>query len=391
MENGFKPGKLSLLTILIASMMILMGGAAVAPALPEIGEVFSDYDGIFINLIITLPALAIVVSGMAIGALADRIGKVRVLVISLLVFGIAGVSGFVIDDLMLLLVGRFFVGVGIAGIACCTTALVSEYYTGQERNKVLGYQAAAMGMGAFVLELAGGTLASFGWHYPFLIYGIGLLMVLTAVVSLREPSRQTFDGELPEMEAPANAGFIRMFCYLSIFSAMLFMFVYPSKLPEYMEVHLGSSPTVTGLMLGAMGLSNAFVSMLHKRFSATTRELSIILYGFISIGIAGFFYFLEPSYPSILASAVFTGVGLGLLTPAVLNLLASVCTPATSGKVMGGYSTFNYLGQFLSTFLIAAAMAGFGGLTDSVFYAIAFGSFVMVAVTLMAKAKMPDL
>ena len=81
--DRFRPGKLSLLTILIASMMILMGAAAVAPALPEIGEVFSDYDGIFINLIITLPALAIVVSGMAIGALADRIGKVKVLIASM--------------------------------------------------------------------------------------------------------------------------------------------------------------------------------------------------------------------------------------------------------------------------------------------------------------------
>ena len=290
---------------------------------------------------------------------------------------------------MVLLVSRFFTGMGIAGIASCTTALVSEYYSGQERNKVLGYQAAAMGMGAFVLELAGGSLASLGWHYPFLIYAIGLLLVLTALVSLREPSGAVFDGEVPRIEAPANAGFIRAFCYASIFTAMLFMFIYPSKLPEYMDVHLGSSPTITGLMLGAMGLSNAFVSMLHKRFSATTSELSIILYGFVSMGIAGFFYFLEPSYASILLSAVFTGVGLGLITPAVLNMLAGVCTPTTSGRIMGGYSTFNYLGQFLSTFLIAAAIGVFGGLTDSVFYAIAFGSFAMAVVTVVAKAKLP--
>ena len=38
--SNFKPTKLSLLTLLIASMLILMGGAAVASALPEIGMVF---------------------------------------------------------------------------------------------------------------------------------------------------------------------------------------------------------------------------------------------------------------------------------------------------------------------------------------------------------------
>ena len=75
-------------------MLILMGGAAVAPALPEIGMVFPQYDSFVINLIISLPSLAIVLAGLVIGALADRLGKVRVLLVSLALFGVAGVSGY---------------------------------------------------------------------------------------------------------------------------------------------------------------------------------------------------------------------------------------------------------------------------------------------------------
>ena len=126
-------------------MLILMGGAAVAPALPEIGMVFPQYDSFVINLIISLPSLAIALVGLVIGALTDKLGKVRVLLVSLALFGVAGVSGYFINDISMLLVGRFFVGVGIAGISCCCTALVAEYYSGPERVKVLGYQAAAMG------------------------------------------------------------------------------------------------------------------------------------------------------------------------------------------------------------------------------------------------------
>ena len=92
--TDFKPTKLSLLTLLIASMLILMGGAAVAPALPEIGMVFPQYDSFLINLIISPPSLAIVLAGLVIGALADRLGKVRVLLVSLALFGVAGVSGY---------------------------------------------------------------------------------------------------------------------------------------------------------------------------------------------------------------------------------------------------------------------------------------------------------
>ena len=93
---------------------------------PEIGMVFPQYDSFVINLIISLPSLAIVLAGLVIGALADRLGKVRVLLVSLALFGVAGVSGYFINDIPTLLVGRFFVGVGIAGISCRCTALVAE-------------------------------------------------------------------------------------------------------------------------------------------------------------------------------------------------------------------------------------------------------------------------
>lgn len=389
MENGFRPGKLSLLTLLLSSMMILMAGAAVAPALPEIGQVFSDYDELFINFIITMPPLAIVVSGFAMGVLADRIGKVKVLVLSLAIFGASGLSGFVLEDLMQILVGRFGVGIGIAGISCCTTALISEYYTGVQRNKVLGYQAAAMGAGAFILELFGGVLADFGWHYPFLIYGIGLLLVLTAIVSLREPGNvSSIGGEMPVFEAPSYAKPLRVFCYLAIFLAMLFMYAFPSKLPEYMADNLGSTPLVTGLMLGAMGISTAVVSMLHRNISASVSEMSLVMYGFISIGVSGLFFFLEPSYPSILLSAVSMGIGMGLITPALLNTLAGICTPMTSGKIMGGYTTFLNLGQFLSAFVLAVLIGVYGGLSGSVFYTISFMAFAIAALTFFAKLKL---
>ena len=56
--SNFRPTKLTLLTILLCSMLMLMGGAAVAPALPMINEVFPDSD-FLVSLIITLPSSAI--------------------------------------------------------------------------------------------------------------------------------------------------------------------------------------------------------------------------------------------------------------------------------------------------------------------------------------------
>ena len=132
----FTPTKLTLLTILLCSMLMLMGGAAVAPALPLIEQVFPGQDTL-VSMIITIPSLAVAVVGFAMGALADRLGKVRVLATSLVVFTAAGAVGYLMEggsdtQLYILLAFRFVVGIGIAGISSAVIALPAEYLPGMD-------------------------------------------------------------------------------------------------------------------------------------------------------------------------------------------------------------------------------------------------------------------
>ena len=137
-EKGvFKPTKLTLVAILLSSMLILMGGAAVAPALNDIKQAFPG-DDFLVSLIITLPSLAVAIVGYAVGLAADRFGKVKVLFIALAVFVIAGVVSYFLPSLESILVARFILGIGIAGITSTVTALIAEYYGGVQRVKYPG-------------------------------------------------------------------------------------------------------------------------------------------------------------------------------------------------------------------------------------------------------------
>ena len=192
-KDGFRPTKATLLTIMLCSMLMLMGGAAVAPALPLIEHVFPGQDTL-VSMIITIPSLAVGLVGFGMGALADRFGKVRTLAVSLVVFTVAGAAGFLMEggsdgQLYTLLAFRFVVGIGIAGISSAVTALIAEYYTGIDRVKALSYQSAAMGVGVLILEYTGGLLAEFSWREPFLVYLIGVPILLMVLLSMREPSR----------------------------------------------------------------------------------------------------------------------------------------------------------------------------------------------------------
>ncbi len=358
-EKCFVPTKFTLLTVLLASTLMLLGGAAVAPALPAIAAAFPDAGDMTVDLIVTLPSLAVALSGLFIGALADRIGKVKVLLASLLIFAVAGVSGFFLEDMTLLLVGRFFVGVGIAGITSCCSALITEYYHGDIRLKVLGYQTAAMGLGVLILEVGGGTLAEFGWHEPFLIYSIGFLILLMAVVSMREPTDDVVLSDTPDRVTDRRAIAI---CYLGIAVAMIVMYALPTKLATYVVQTTDASTTLIGLALGLNGVFNAGVCLMYRRIARAVPRKFLLTVGLGLMAIGMILLSVSGDIVWIIISSCAVGMGVGMCTTTVMNVLSDNVTPASSGKVMGGYTTFFNLGQFISTFVIAAMISLTGDL-----------------------------
>ncbi len=191
MQNStFHPTRWTLVFLLLYSMMILMGGAAVVPSLPEISIAFPDASEAIISFIITFPALAIACTGFFIGAAVDKIGRIPILAVSLIIFTLAGVSGFFLTTLPAILVGRFVLGIGIAGIISATTSLITDYYNGPCRARVLGYQAAAMGIGVLILDTSGGLLAGISWRMSFLIYGLGLFILIVTLITMKEPVKK---------------------------------------------------------------------------------------------------------------------------------------------------------------------------------------------------------
>jgi MFS family permease len=358
-DGEFVPTKLTLLTILLASTLMLLGGAAVAPALPQIQIAFPDADPMFIDMVITLPPLAIAVSGLLIGMLADRLGKVKVLIPSLLIFAVAGLTGYFLDDLWLLLAGRFFVGIGIAGISACCTALITEYYNGDRRVKILGYQTAAMGIGILFLEIGGGTLAEFGWHEPFLIYAVGLLIFLMALVSVKEPVNKD-RGEIEDSGKFNRKAVIA--CYAGAFLLMMAMFSVPTKLAAFMVETVDASPAITGILLGLNGVMNSAMCLAYWPISFRIPRKYILGIAFTLMGAGLLCFFFANDIPTVLLCLFLVGMGLGLGTTTIVNILSSSVSPTRSGMIMGGYATFLNLGMFTATFVVAALIALSGDL-----------------------------
>lgn len=375
MENNvpFTPTRGTLVFILMASMMMLMGGAAIAPALPLISEAFPDSSETAISLMITLPSLAIAITGFAIGHLADKFGKVRTMLISLLAFTIAGISGFFLDTVNSILIGRFVVGVGIAGMSVAASALIAEYYTGIKREKVIALQTAAMGFGVLVLETMGGVLAGFGWRVPFLIYLIGLPILLGILFTAKEPAKRV---AAPPIEGRIKSkGMIVAICYLTAFLTFMILFLLPTKLPYYLG-ELGHSSLISGIVLGFHGVIECIFCLLYRRISSRWDRITMISVGLLLIGIGLMTLYVSGMLLMIILSVGLMGVGIGLITPNLVSWLSSIVSSSNSGKVMSGYAVAVNFGEFASSLFAAAIL---------VYVATYAGMFaVMGVITLIA-------
>lgn len=386
-DKPFIPGKVTLLTILLSSMVILMGAAAVAPALQPIKQHFGESE-FMVSLIISLPSLSVAITGFGVGYLADKLGKVKVFFLAMVIFTIAGAASFFLENFPLILVCRFALGIGIAGISLTVTALIGEYYAGMQRAKVIGYQAAAIGMGTLILETLGGSLADVGWNYPFLIYLIGVPIIVFGLMSIRDPSRIARDPSRagPLQDTPADNGGRRkiLFCYAMVFLEMFLMFTVPMNFSYYIT-EMDQPYVMMGILLGIMGVAQAVFSILYTRRVTKLSDAMAFTCAFLMMG-ASLIMLYIPFLPLTFVSMIIMGCSLGLLMPTVIARLSMLSTVSTSGKVMGGYSVFLNLSNFITTLAFTPVLAVMGSYCNS-FLAMGVFGLIVAAVVFVTQAR----
>lgn len=346
------------LTLLIASTFTVMAGATLSPALPAMQAVFADTPqaALLTRLVLTLPALFIVLAAPLAGYLVDRAGRRPLLIGSSLLYAAAGASGVLVDTLPQILVGRALLGVAVAGLMTSVTTLIGDYFDGLARARILGAQGAFMSLGGVVFVLAGGLLADVHWRAPFLVY-LAPLALLPLILRLAEPARHVHDPDLPLALMPWRiVGVI----YGSALVSMLIFYVIPVQLPYHLAERAGASSTAVG---ACIAVANCFGGLAGFAFGHVRRRLEPIpivalVFALMSAGYAliGF----AQGYALVLLGLALAGLGLGLTIPNLSTWLTSLTPPHLRGRLVGGLTTAVFLGQFLSPLAVQPLIASGG-------------------------------
>ena len=161
---------LALALLAMTQFVVILDASIVNVALPSIG---TDLDFSQDNLSWVVNAYTLTFGGFLLlgGRMADLLGRRRMFIGGLLLFGIASLLGGLAQSDAWLIAARAVQGLGAALISPAALSIVTTTFAeGAERNKALGVWGAVAGAGGAVGVLLGGVLTEYlGWEWVLLV------------------------------------------------------------------------------------------------------------------------------------------------------------------------------------------------------------------------------
>ena len=407
-----------LVIILGSYFMILLDNSVVFTGLPSI-RVGLDLSTTQLSWV--QDAYTLVFGGLLLLAAraGDLVGRRRLFVVGLVVFGTASALIGVAPAGWWVIAARALQGIGAAIVAPTSLALITAYFEGPTRARAVAWYAATAGIGASLGLLVGGALTDLvSWRAAFLVnVPIAVAMVLGARSVLVETPRQRGDfdvvgavtatlgmgalvfGVIESAEAgwasvrvvaalvvgvlllaglvinearaaqpimplrlfasrERNGAYAVRMLYLG---AMIGFFYFTTQL---MQDGLGFTPLQAGLGFLPMSLVNFAVALAIPRLGTRVRGAVLLAVG-VAITLAGMVWLsragIGDPYPSSVAlPMILVGAGQGLAFAPLTSAGIAGVEPKDAGAASGLLNTAHQFGMALGLGVLVTVSAGAG-------------------------------
>jgi MFS family permease len=369
-DNNRRPVYLdkNLLIIFAVTLMGLLGVSSITPAFPKIAKELniSPQDIALLVTVFTFPSIVLT---PILGVLADRFGRKKILVPSLILFGIAGVACAFAHDFNLLLILRFLQGIGAASLNSLNVTIIGDLYSGQERTAAMGYNASVGSIGTSSYPVLGGAIAGWGWNYPFMLPILAVPIGLLVLFSLKSPEPRSQQNFLEYLRAAVGNFKNRQFFGL-FFSTVVTFILLMGSLVSFMPLLMGdafqASTLTIGIILASMSATITIASLQLGRLARKFSESTLIIASFVFYAIAlAIIPFIHSLWLLLIPTLIF-GIGLGIGFPSIQTVLAELTPKEYLAAAMSLNGTFLGVGQTVGPMLMGFAFGSWG--MSGVFY-----------------------
>jgi MFS family permease len=361
---------------------------SITPAFPDIGQVFhlsSDHVG----LLITVFALPSVFLAPVLGVLADRWGRKRILVPSLMLFGLAGGACSLARDLQLLLALRFLQGIGAASLSMLNVTLVADLCKGDACTAAMGYNATVRSVSSTLFPLIGGALATLGWYYPFALALLAIPVGLLVLLALENPEPRS-DRDFWEYVGSAWLG-LKNWQVAGLFTAGCVVFVtmfggYLTYFPFLLAGSFGTSAVTIGLLVSGRSVVNAVMASQLGRMTKLCSASTLLKASFVLYALAFVVIPLVRRLWMMVIVTVLLGMAEGLYWPSNHSLLGQLAPLEHRAGFMAINDMVLKVGQTLGPLLMGAVF-GLWGIGGVFRVAAALSSVTFVLTTVVVRPQ----
>ena len=336
-----------------------------------------------VSTIITVSTLAVALTAPFTGAVADVLGRKRVIVAAMFMLAVPTVLAGLSDSLSALIFWRAVQGLVLPAIFAVTVAYIGDEWPHHEATTAAGIYSSGSSIGGFTGRLFTGLLADLiGWRAGFFALA-GIAVACATVVAFILPPERKFvrsTGLLAstrQMLAHFRNG--QLLATYAVGFGVLFNFICTFT---YVSFHLAAAP----YNLSASWLGALFVVYLAGSVLAPWTGWAVARFGrrrfvvrVLALWAAGIALTLAPSLPLIIAGLAISA-GCGLICQAISTGYVTITAKAGRSSAVGLYVTSFYVGGSFGAALggLAWTLAGWPGCVALVVAMLAIMSAVVI-------------
>ncbi len=339
----------------------VMGIASFMSAYPKIAAHFNvSPDRVaLISTIFTLPGLLLT---PLFGILADKIGRKKIIVPALLLFGISGSSIIFVADFNIFLALIFIQGIGAAPLGALNITLISDKFSGTERIAALGYNGTILNLSTTIYPFVGGLLAGLGWYYPFFLPLLAIMIMLPVWFFLKDEhsNKVNFSDYFSAFSSTIKNLKVLSILSLAVITFLILFGTLISFLPFLITDMGETNPVFIGLQIATMSIMAAVSSSQLKRINKYLNQKQLLIIAFLLYGISSLLViFLNQPSLLFISSSIY-GIGHGVNIPTLVSLLSQSVPKQQLAGFMSLQRASSLLGQTSAPVVFSIFYRSFG-------------------------------
>ena len=309
----------------IAGFVVMADNWVVSPILPSISQDL-NIDIARAGLLITAYMIPFGIFQIVFGPLADRFGKKKVILFSMIMFTISAGLCALGFDLTSLAIFRALTGIFAASVMPISLALIGDVFPLQERQGAIGTFMGISFLGQGLSMVIGGAIAFFfNWKGVFGAYALfSLIPVVMLMINYKDlPSEKHPDSKVLAPYKQLLSTSTSLFTYIIILLEGMFIVGSFSFAGAYISKIYGFNNFYIGLIMTGFGIMTVIGGRVSGKLAEKIGARKILSFGLITAVLADLVIYL---YGNIL---VFMIIGIALLGLGFIFTHSTLLTRAT--------------------------------------------------------------